>query len=552
MISTNINLVGVGARSSTIERTAGFPAGVIEVTSAVTVGATVQGVTITGGEAPAMSGGGGISNAGVLTLRDSTLEGNSSASDGGGIQNVGSLTVIGSTISGNSAVAGGGVFADGPFSVGVPSTVLVNSTVSGNTQTGAGAGGGIFVTSTLGLANVTLSSNSALGSGLGGNLWNKGTVSIKGTIIAGGMAGSGRENCGFGAGTINSLGSNLEDRNQCGLASTGDQVNTDPMLGPLQDNGGQTDTQAPSLDSPAVDHGDPAGCTDFSHVVLTVDQRGFARPQGLACDVGAYELQPVAPAASASPATGVGTGGATLSGTIDTHGFQTTWQFLYGPTAAYGSSTPVQNLAGGTQPVSATITGLLPGTTYHFALVASTSGGSTVTADQTFTASPGPGGSTGGGQPPGGAAGGGQPPGPGAGVPAPVLGPITIVPAAFRAAGSGGSIAISRRTGATVTYNDTEPSTTAFTVLQARPGVMLRGHCAAPPRHPRHKPGHACTRYVAVGGFTHPDASGLNRLHFTGRVGGHKLPPGNYQLTATPRSHGKAGTAVSTHFRILR
>ena len=63
---------------------------------------------------------------------------------------------------------------------------------------------------------------------------------------------------------------------------------------------------------------------------------------------------------------------------------------------------------------------------------------------------------------------------------------------------------------------------------------------------------HACTRYVAVGGFTHPDASGLNRLHFTGRVGGHKLPPGNYQLTATPRSHGKAGTAVSTHFRILR
>jgi hypothetical protein len=546
LMSTNINLVGVGARSSMIERTAGFPAGVIAVTSAVTVGATVAGVTITGGEASDMSGGGGISNAGVLTVRDSTLEGNSSASDGGGIENVGSLTVIGSTISGNTAATGGGVFADGPSFGGVPSTVLVNSTVSGNTQTGAsGAGGGIFVTSTLGLANVTLTSNSAPGSGLGGNLWNKGTVSIKGTIIAGGMAASGTENCGFGAGTINSLGSNLEDRNQCGFASTGDQVNTDPMLGPLLDNGGQTDTQAPSLDSPAVDHGDPAGCTDFSHVVLTIDQRGFTRPQGLACDIGAYELQPVAPAASAAPATAVGTDGATLSGTIDTHGFQTTWQFRYGPTAAYGSSTAAENLAGGSQPVSATITGLLPGITYHFALVASTTGGSTVTADQTFTTSPSPGGSPGGGQPPG------QPPGPGA-AGAPALGPIAIAPSAFRAAGTGASIATTRRTGATVTYTDTQPSTAAFTVLQARPGVFLGGRCAAPPKHPLHKRERACTRYVAVGGFSHRDASGLNRFHFTGRVGGHKLPPGNYQLTATPHSNGIAGKNVSAHFRILR
>jgi hypothetical protein len=89
-------------------------------------------------------------------------------------------------------------------------------------------------------------------------------------------------------------------------------------------------------------------------------------------------------------------------------------------------------------------------------------------------------------------------------------------------------------------------------VLQARPGVILRGHCAPPPKHPLHQRVHACTRYVDVGGFSHPDASGLNRFHFTGRVGGHKLPAGTYQLTATPRSDGKAGTAVSTHFRILR
>jgi hypothetical protein len=316
-------------------------------------------------------------------------------------------------------------------------------------------------------------------------------------------------------------------------------------LGLLQDNGGPTDTQALSLGSPAVDHANPAGCTDSTNTLLTVDQRGMTRPQGVACDVGAYELQPVAPGASAAPATGIATDAAMLNGTVDTHGFQTSWQFLYGPTAAYWSSTPAQNLASGTQRVGAMITGLLPGTTYHFALVASTTGGSTETADQTLTTAPSPGGSPG--------AGGGQPPGQGAGaLAAPVLGPVVIVPSAFRAAGSGASIATVRRTGATVTYTDSQPATTAFAVLQARPGVLLRRRCAPPPRHPLPKHGRACTRYVAMGGFSHPDALGRNRFHFTGRVGGHKLPPGNYRLNATPRANGIAGKTVSAHFRILR
>src|SRR5262249_40361514 len=161
---------------------------------------------------------------------------------------------------------------------------------------------------------------------------------------------------------------NLEDRNQCGLGGTGDQTNTDPLLGALQNNGGPTDTLGPSLDSPAVDRGNPAGCTDASNAPLTVDQRGLTRPQALACHVGADELQPVARAASALPATGIGQRGATLNGSVNTHGFQTSWHFEYGPTTAYGSSTPAQTLAGGAQPVSAMITGLPPGTTNHFAL----------------------------------------------------------------------------------------------------------------------------------------------------------------------------------------
>jgi hypothetical protein len=555
-ISHNINLVGVGARSSTIVRTAAFSAGVLQITSGVTVGATVQGVTITGGQAV---NGGGIENDGVLTLRDSTITGNQASVSGGGIDSPGTLTVTGSTISLNTSTnAGGGAILGGV-------AVVLNTTISDNSSVGSGQnGGGLFVVggSTVRLANVTVSSNRAPFAMGGGNLLIKAPMSARNTIIAGGMSGSGPGNC-IGTQVITSQGYNLEDGNSCGLTGPGDQINTDPMLGGLQDNGGPTDTRALSVGSPAVDHGNPDGCTDPSTTLLMVDQRGLPRPQGLACDIGAYELQPVAPAVSALPATGVGTGGATLNGTVDTHGFPTTWWFEYGPTTASGASTPAQNLASGTQPVSAMITGLLPGATYHFALVARTAGGSVQTFDQTFTTSGSPGGAPGGGQPPGGSPGGGQPPGgsPGGGQPpgprargavAPVLGPIAIVPAAFRAAGIGASIATRRVTGATVTYTDTERSIAAFTVLRARPGVTLRGRCAPPPKRPVHKHGHACTRYVAVGGFTHSDASGLNRFRFTGRVGGHKLPPGNYKLNATPRSNGKAGTTVSAHFRILR
>ncbi|MEW5985921.1 MAG: choice-of-anchor Q domain-containing protein, partial [Chloroflexota bacterium] len=81
----------------------------------------------------------------------------------------------------------------------------------------------------------------------------------------------------------------------------GDQIGTssspiDPLLGPLQDNGGPTFTHTLLSGSPAIDMGHPAGCTDQRQNVLTVDQRGETRPadgdgNGTAtCDVGAFEL----------------------------------------------------------------------------------------------------------------------------------------------------------------------------------------------------------------------------------------------------------------------
>lgn len=80
----------------------------------------------------------------------------------------------------------------------------------------------------------------------------------------------------------------------CSLHNSGDRNNTDPMLGPLQNNGGPTLTQALLDGSPAIDSGNPSGCTDGNGQLLTTDQRGYPRPDHEdtgGCDMGAYERQ---------------------------------------------------------------------------------------------------------------------------------------------------------------------------------------------------------------------------------------------------------------------
>jgi hypothetical protein len=86
--------------------------------------------------------------------------------------------------------------------------------------------------------------------------------------------------------TLNSLGHNLiETMDNCALSGTtlGNIIGPDPRLGPLQNNGGSTDTQVPLADSPAIDHGDNAAC-------LPIDQRGWHRPISAHCDIGAVEV----------------------------------------------------------------------------------------------------------------------------------------------------------------------------------------------------------------------------------------------------------------------
>ncbi len=230
--------------------------------------------------------GGGIFNwrNGTLELKDSTVSGNkTSLSDfcgnhGGGITNEGSTaTITGSTIKNNSSIFGGGVdnFA---------TLILQNSTLSGNSAS-SGGGGLRAAAGTNSLANVTLVDNSA-STGGGVMVDNRATTAVKNTIIA----GNDSSNC---TGSLASSGHNMEDANACGLdsdsanpdATDGDWVNTDPMLGPLQNNGGPTETHALLDGSPAID----TGGSPFP----PTDQRGVARPQATASDIGAFELEAV-------------------------------------------------------------------------------------------------------------------------------------------------------------------------------------------------------------------------------------------------------------------
>src|SRR5207249_1910027 len=109
-----------------------------------------------------------------------------------------------------------------------------------------------------------------------------GSVRLKNTIVANNTGG----NC---SDPVVSLGNNLDSGNTCALTGPGDLINVNPMLGPLQNNGGPTDTHALAAGSPAVDAAANAGCP-------ATDQRGAARPfdgngDGTpTCDIGAFEL----------------------------------------------------------------------------------------------------------------------------------------------------------------------------------------------------------------------------------------------------------------------
>jgi CSLREA domain-containing protein len=237
----------------------------------------------------AESEGGGITNLGngTLTITNTTFYGNS-AESGGGIANTGALTIANSTFYGNSAEFGGGIANTGALTI-------TNSTFYGNFA--SFSGGGIANTGTLIIANSTLSGNSAnrIGGGIDSGETQQQLI-ILSTLIAGNEAAEGANV----SGSVASLGNNLigDPEGSVGWFSI-DLQNSDPMLEPLADNGGQTQTIALREDSLAIGAGYCDGDEANSIPSVTTDQRGAQRKSE--CDIGAYESGAEAPESDPHP-----------------------------------------------------------------------------------------------------------------------------------------------------------------------------------------------------------------------------------------------------------
>ncbi|MBI3247356.1 MAG: hypothetical protein HYZ50_12720 [Deltaproteobacteria bacterium] len=267
----------------------------------------LEDCTVSGNSAP--FGGGVYSHtlhSSTFSLVNSTLSGNSAYFSGGGVSSSthdsSTFSLVNSTLSGNSAYfSGGGVSS---FTTGSSMVSLVNSTLSGNS---AAFGGGVYTydNSTFSLVNSTLSGNSAdEGGGVYSRTYSTSTVALHQNLIAGNTAPYGDEvRRGNFGGNFLVNDSNLFGHNGVSTAAalsgfsagitdiTATSDGNDPttlsaILDPtLANNGGPTQTHALPTGSPAIDAAGVCG--------LATDQRGVTRPQGVACDIGAFEVEAI-------------------------------------------------------------------------------------------------------------------------------------------------------------------------------------------------------------------------------------------------------------------
>lgn len=285
---------------------------------------TVTKSTFSGNSSPAATGtsGGAINSAGSLTVSLSTFTGNT-AQEGGAIFNqstTGAATVTDSTFTGNTAT----IFGGGALVSAQGTTNLARDTFSRNTAAGTAGGGAIDNDAIVNVTDSTFTGNTA-GTNGGGAVQNFGTATISWSTLSGNSSPFGANLHNFTAGSpltvrdsivANGLGGgtncsgspavvdggyNIDGGVSCGF-STANQShnNTNPDLGTLASNGGHTQTMALPASSPAVD----AVPVNVSGCAGSTDQRGVSRPQGRACDIGAYELFKAPPPPPGGPIKG--------------------------------------------------------------------------------------------------------------------------------------------------------------------------------------------------------------------------------------------------------
>lgn len=252
----------------------------------------------------------------LARLVDVTIQGNIATHEddfafGGGIANLASdggiaeLELLRVTVSYNQLEAAPNLSDVQLLGAGIANSVfdptsiararLTNVTISGNQafleagKIGVARGGGIYNGAEMTISHVTMYLNVAV-DGTGIYEEEGGTTSIRSSIIA--ALDILRDVC---QGTLESLGYNLfyPGSGCSGLAPT-DLIGVDPLLGPLQNNGGLTETHELLPNSPARDYVPLSSCLDFNNNLLAEDQRTDPRPKGPGCDIGAFEARPLA------------------------------------------------------------------------------------------------------------------------------------------------------------------------------------------------------------------------------------------------------------------
>ncbi len=253
---------------------------IMKIAAGVTV--TVSGLYFTNGNASGSdNNGGAFYNDGNLTINHSNIK-NSTGYWGGGIFNTGTFLLLGSTISSNSALDSGGAITN----TGI--ATIENSTISGNsTATGSTGGAGIDCYGSSAKINLnfcTITANTGANSTANARagIWMAGgsSLSIANTIVY----GNGTRDIQHGTTNVSSSGYNIigTKGSATGFLST-DKIGVNPLLGPLQNNGGLTPTHTIMSGSPAINASNPNVAPPVS------DQRGYSRVVNGRADIGSFE-----------------------------------------------------------------------------------------------------------------------------------------------------------------------------------------------------------------------------------------------------------------------
>jgi CSLREA domain-containing protein len=296
-----LQIRGLGADKLTIDGGAGSN----RIFLAANATLTITGITMQGGGSVGVGPDGAAIQAsgGTLELNGVLVRNNNAgANNGGGVYFNGGTNhrILNSTVANNSAANGGGFYLNGG------TVFMANSTVSGNTITGQG-GGILLLNGAATFRNSTITNNTANSAGGGIQVANT-AFNVGNTIIAGNSSPNYPEILHFDA--ITSAGNNFIGDSPSDSTSTNAPVayqpsdirDQNPLLGILQNNGGQTPTHALSMTSLAVNAGDTAKAVNpFNNATLTSDQRGFLpRVIGATVDIGAFEFNAAPTAASVS------------------------------------------------------------------------------------------------------------------------------------------------------------------------------------------------------------------------------------------------------------